>query len=70
MISSVFTNILLCYLEIPLSKFEFVCDDFCFSFLISTSKHIMGDAGVPIIQGYHGEDQSDEKLFAEAERIG
>uniref|UniRef100_A0A674ETJ0 Methylcrotonoyl-CoA carboxylase subunit alpha, mitochondrial n=1 Tax=Salmo trutta TaxID=8032 RepID=A0A674ETJ0_SALTR len=27
-------------------------------------------AGVPIIEGYHGEDQSDEKLQAEAVRIG
>ena len=36
----------------------------------STSKHIMSDAGVPIIEGYHGEDQSDEKLRAEAQRIG
>lgn len=30
----------------------------------------MGDAGVPIIQGYHGDDQSDERLQKEAERIG
>ncbi|MBN3310521.1 MCCA carboxylase, partial [Amia calva] len=36
----------------------------------STSKHIMSVAGVPIIEGYHGEDQSDEKLQAEAARIG
>ncbi|XP_028856287.1 methylcrotonoyl-CoA carboxylase subunit alpha, mitochondrial [Denticeps clupeoides] len=36
----------------------------------STSKHIMSAAGVPIIEGYHGEDQSDEKLQAEAARIG
>ena len=36
----------------------------------STSKHIMSDAGVPIIEGYHGEDQSDEKLQSEARRIG
>ncbi|XP_057301278.1 methylcrotonoyl-CoA carboxylase subunit alpha, mitochondrial-like [Hydractinia symbiolongicarpus] len=36
----------------------------------STSKHIMSSAGVPIIEGYHGDDQSDQKLFAEAERIG
>uniref|UniRef100_A0A8D0CJI7 Methylcrotonoyl-CoA carboxylase subunit alpha, mitochondrial n=1 Tax=Scleropages formosus TaxID=113540 RepID=A0A8D0CJI7_SCLFO len=35
-----------------------------------TSKHIMSAAGVPIIEGYHGEDQSDEKLRAEAARIG
>lgn len=36
----------------------------------STSKHIMDAAGVPIIQGYHGEDQSDERLVAEANKIG
>uniref|UniRef100_A0A8C1ZQ42 Methylcrotonoyl-CoA carboxylase 1 (alpha) n=1 Tax=Cyprinus carpio TaxID=7962 RepID=A0A8C1ZQ42_CYPCA len=36
----------------------------------STSKHIMSAAGVPIIEGYHGEDQSDGKLQSEAARIG
>ncbi|XP_067005808.2 methylcrotonoyl-CoA carboxylase subunit alpha, mitochondrial [Anabrus simplex] len=36
----------------------------------STSKAIMAAAGVPIIEGYHGEDQSLEKLHHEAERIG
>lgn len=36
----------------------------------STSKHIMSAAGVPIIEGYHGEDQSDARLQAEAARIG
>uniref|UniRef100_A0A8C2ZKY9 Methylcrotonoyl-CoA carboxylase subunit alpha, mitochondrial n=1 Tax=Cyclopterus lumpus TaxID=8103 RepID=A0A8C2ZKY9_CYCLU len=36
----------------------------------STSKHIMSAAGVPIIGGYHGEDQSDERLQAEAAQIG
>lgn len=36
----------------------------------STSKHIMSAAGVPIIEGYHGEDQSNECLVKEAERIG
>ncbi|XP_040896866.1 methylcrotonoyl-CoA carboxylase subunit alpha, mitochondrial [Toxotes jaculatrix] len=36
----------------------------------STSKHIMSAAGVPIIGGYHGEDQSNERLQAEAARIG
>lgn len=30
----------------------------------------MSSAGVPIIEGYHGEDQSIEKLRAEAKRIG
>lgn len=36
----------------------------------STSKAIMDAAGVPIINGYHGEDQSDERLQAEAAKIG
>ncbi|XP_039615192.1 methylcrotonoyl-CoA carboxylase subunit alpha, mitochondrial [Polypterus senegalus] len=36
----------------------------------STSKHIMAAAGVPIIEGYHGDDQSDQKLKEEAKRIG
>ncbi|XP_053966504.1 methylcrotonoyl-CoA carboxylase subunit alpha, mitochondrial [Anastrepha ludens] len=36
----------------------------------STSKAIMAAAGVPIINGYHGEDQSDERLQAEADKIG
>ena len=30
----------------------------------------MGNAGVPIIEGYHGDDQSDERLRQEAEEIG
>jgi len=36
----------------------------------STSKHIMSAANVPIIEGYHGDDQSDAKLEEEAARIG
>uniref|UniRef100_A0A1A9VMC1 Methylcrotonoyl-CoA carboxylase subunit alpha, mitochondrial n=1 Tax=Glossina austeni TaxID=7395 RepID=A0A1A9VMC1_GLOAU len=36
----------------------------------STSKAIMSAAGVPIINGYHGDDQSNERLQAEAEKIG
>ncbi|KRT85596.1 hypothetical protein AMK59_1697 [Oryctes borbonicus] len=36
----------------------------------STSKAIMSNAGVPIIEGYHGEDQSDARLLEEAKRIG
>lgn len=36
----------------------------------STSKAIMSAAGVPVINGYHGDDQSDEKLIAEANVIG
>lgn len=36
----------------------------------STSKNIMSKAGVPIIDGYHGVDQNDEKLLSESKRIG
>lgn len=36
----------------------------------STSKKIMSDAGVPIIKGYHGDNQSDDRLKSEAEKIG
>ncbi|KAJ0032794.1 hypothetical protein NQD34_002875 [Periophthalmus magnuspinnatus] len=36
----------------------------------STSKHIMSAVGVPIIGGYHGDDQSNERLQAEAAQIG
>ncbi|CAF0993876.1 unnamed protein product [Adineta steineri] len=34
------------------------------------SKIIMHDANVPVIFGYHGEDQSDATLFSEAKKIG
>ncbi|CAG5131659.1 unnamed protein product [Candidula unifasciata] len=36
----------------------------------STSKHIMAAAGVPVIEGYHGADQSVERLRQEASKIG
>ena len=36
----------------------------------SAAKRLMSDAGVPVIPGYHGEDQSDDRLRAEADRIG
>ncbi|XP_049949138.1 methylcrotonoyl-CoA carboxylase subunit alpha, mitochondrial [Schistocerca serialis cubense] len=36
----------------------------------STSKSIMAAAGVPVVEGYHGNDQSLDKLQKEAERIG
>ncbi|XP_011352307.2 methylcrotonoyl-CoA carboxylase subunit alpha, mitochondrial isoform X1 [Ooceraea biroi] len=36
----------------------------------NTSKAIMANAGVPIIEGYHGEDQTNETLLAEARKIG
>lgn len=35
----------------------------------STSKSIMSKAGVPVIEGYHGEDQTDSVLINEAKRI-
>ncbi len=36
----------------------------------SAAKAIMGDAGVPLVPGYHGDNQGDETLATEAERIG
>ena len=36
----------------------------------STSKTIMSAAGVPVIVGYHGEDQSDARLKQEAAKVG
>ncbi|GAB5576633.1 methylcrotonoyl-CoA carboxylase subunit alpha [Prionailurus iriomotensis] len=36
----------------------------------STSKSIMAAAGVPVVEGYHGEDQSDQCLREHAGRIG
>lgn len=36
----------------------------------STSKAIMAAAGVPIINGYHGEDQTNDTLVREAQIIG
>jgi 3-methylcrotonyl-CoA carboxylase alpha subunit len=36
----------------------------------SAAKSLMEEAGVPVTPGYHGEDQSVEKLEAEANRIG
>ncbi|XP_037695700.1 methylcrotonoyl-CoA carboxylase subunit alpha, mitochondrial [Choloepus didactylus] len=36
----------------------------------STSKSIMAAAGVPVVEGYHGEDQSDQGLKEHAGRIG
>ncbi|XP_018879964.3 methylcrotonoyl-CoA carboxylase subunit alpha, mitochondrial isoform X1 [Gorilla gorilla gorilla] len=36
----------------------------------STSKSIMAAAGVPVVEGYHGEDQSDQCLKEHARRIG
>lgn len=36
----------------------------------SASKEIMTKAGVPVVPGYHGKDQSMERLRLEAERVG
>ena len=36
----------------------------------SKSKHIMDEAGVPIIRGYHGDVQDDETLLRESRKIG
>ncbi len=34
------------------------------------SKALMEAAGVPVVPGYHGADQSDARLMAEAQRVG
>ncbi len=36
----------------------------------SRAKSIMAEAGVPLVPGYHGAEQSDERLAAAAEEIG
>merc|ERR1712137_41764 len=36
----------------------------------SASKHIMQEANVPVVPGYHGDDQSIETLQSEADKIG
>ncbi|KAK7393511.1 hypothetical protein VNO78_22069 [Psophocarpus tetragonolobus] len=36
----------------------------------SASKRIMGAAGVPLVPGYHGDDQDIERMKLEADRIG
>ena len=36
----------------------------------SEAKNLMEDAGVPMVPGYHGSDQSDQTLQKEASRIG
>lgn len=38
--------------------------------LKGAAKKLMTDAGVPVVPGYHGDDQSAEVLTAEAEKIG
>ncbi len=36
----------------------------------AAAKALMQACGVPVVPGYHGDDQADETLFAEAEKIG
>ncbi|GEJ55988.1 acetyl-CoA carboxylase biotin carboxylase subunit [Anaeromyxobacter diazotrophicus] len=36
----------------------------------SAAKRLMGEAGVPLVPGYHGEDQAPDRLAREAARIG
>ena len=36
----------------------------------STSKHIMEQAGVPVVKGYHGDKQSPPELLEKAKDIG
>ena len=36
----------------------------------SAAKTLMAAAGVPLVPGYHGDDQSPDRLTAEAEKIG
>ena len=43
---------------------------FVMAVVCSVAKSIMSAAGVPVVPGYHGEDQSPDFLQAEANRIG
>ena len=36
----------------------------------SAARKLMKSAGIPLIHGYHGDDQSDNRMRAEADRIG
>src|SRR5689334_25215204 len=38
--------------------------------LKDAAKKLMAEAGVPVTPGYLGDDQSEERLLAEAERVG
>jgi len=38
--------------------------------LKGAAKKLMEDADVPVVPGYHGDDQSDDVLASEAERVG
>jgi acetyl/propionyl-CoA carboxylase alpha subunit len=54
-------------LQIYISYQEVVCLHFVY---VSASKKIMGAAGVPLVPGYHGDEQDVEFLKAEADKIG
>jgi len=34
------------------------------------AKHLMENAGVPVVTGYKGDEQSPEFLYAEAQKVG
>lgn len=36
----------------------------------AAAKEIMTNAGVPVTPAYYGEDQTDARLLAEAEKVG
>lgn len=36
----------------------------------AAAKHIMSAAGVPVVPGYHGEQQDEDRLTAEAAAVG
>ena len=42
-------------------------DNICLS---SASKKIMGSAGVPLVPGYHGDEQDINFMRSEAEKLG
>ncbi|KAL3647845.1 hypothetical protein CASFOL_008813 [Castilleja foliolosa] len=64
------------------SKFAQVCEDEGFTFIgppasairdmgdKSASKRIMGAAGVPLVPGYHGDEQDIDLMKLEADKIG
>ena len=41
-----------------------------FFLFLRVSKEIMSESSVPVVPGYFGDDQSDQKLSEEAEKLG
>lgn len=39
-------------------------------YIFSLAKDLMDNAGIPIVPGYHGNDQSSDRLRYEADKIG